>query len=39
MHTKPEEAVSDGDQSLKPDVFGKLMKEVKAIAAVVGREI
>jgi 3-deoxy-7-phosphoheptulonate synthase len=39
VHTKPEEALSDGEQSLKPDDFRRLMKELKPIAAAVGREI
>ncbi len=39
VHTNPEKAVSDGEQSLKPDAFKKLMKELKPIAKAVGREI
>lgn len=39
VHTNPEEALSDGEQSLKPDMFGQLMKELKPIAEAVGREI
>lgn len=39
VHTKPEEALSDGEQSLKPDYFRQLMKELKPVAAAVGREI
>ena len=39
VHTNPEEAMSDGEQSLKPDAFMKLMQELKPIAAAVGREI
>lgn len=39
VHTNPEEALSDGEQSLKPDVFEKLMKELKPVARAVGREI
>jgi 3-deoxy-7-phosphoheptulonate synthase len=39
VHTNPEEALSDGEQSLRPDDFRKLMKELKPIAAAVGREI
>lgn len=39
VHPKPEEALSDGLQSLLPENFDKLMKELKAIAKVVGREI
>lgn len=39
VHTNPEEAMSDGDQSLKPDQFATLMEELKTIARAVGREI
>jgi 3-deoxy-7-phosphoheptulonate synthase len=39
VHTNPEEALSDGEQSLKPSAFKKLMEELKPIAAAVGREI
>ncbi|MEO5358145.1 MAG: 3-deoxy-7-phosphoheptulonate synthase [Nitrospirae bacterium YQR-1] len=39
VHTNPEEAFSDGEQSLKPEVFSALMKQLKPIAAAVGREI
>lgn len=39
VHTNPEEAMSDGEQSLKPDAFKKLMAELKPIAKAVGREI
>ncbi|MEJ2696993.1 MAG: 3-deoxy-7-phosphoheptulonate synthase [Candidatus Sulfobium sp.] len=39
VHTNPEEAMSDGEQSLRPDHFEKLMKELQAVAASVGREI
>jgi 3-deoxy-7-phosphoheptulonate synthase len=39
VHTNPEEALSDGEQSLRPNDFRKLMKELRPIAAAVGREI
>ena len=39
VHTNPEEALSDGEQSMKPTAFKKLMEELKPIAAAVGREI
>ena len=39
VHTNPENAMSDGEQSLKPDAFKKLMAELKPIARAVGREI
>jgi 3-deoxy-7-phosphoheptulonate synthase len=37
VHPRPEEAMSDGAQSLKPETFQKLMIELKAVAAAVGR--
>ncbi len=37
VHPRPEEALSDGAQSLKPEKFAALVKEVKAIAEVLGR--
>jgi 3-deoxy-7-phosphoheptulonate synthase len=39
VHTNPEEAMSDGDQSLKPAQFDKLMIELGPVARAVGREI
>jgi 3-deoxy-7-phosphoheptulonate synthase len=39
VHANPEEALCDGEQSLKPDAFKKLMDELKPIARAVGREI
>ncbi len=39
VHTNPEEAMSDGEQSLKPEHFEILMKELKPVAEAVGREI
>ncbi|MFC1768137.1 3-deoxy-7-phosphoheptulonate synthase [Nanoarchaeota archaeon] len=39
VHPNPTEAVSDGDQSLLPKDFSKLMKELKPIAKAVGRTI
>ena len=39
VHTNPEEALSDGEQSLRPNDFKKLMKELKPIATAVGRQI
>jgi len=37
VHPKPEEAMSDGAQSLKPDNFMSLMSELKKVAEAVGR--
>ena len=39
VHENPEEAVSDGAQSLLPKKFDAMMKEIDAIAKAVGREI
>ncbi len=39
VHPNPEEALSDGEQSLYPENFEKLMVELRKIAAAVGREI
>ena len=39
VHNDPSHALCDGPQSIKPERFGKLMKELKAIAEAVGREI
>lgn len=39
VHNDPENALCDGAQSLWPENFAKLMKELKGIAQVIGREI
>ena len=39
VHPKPEEATSDGDQSLTPKNFSKLMDELKLVAKAVGRKL
>ena len=39
VHTNPEKAKSDGAQSLLPDQFEALMKEMHLIAHAVGREL
>ena len=39
VHPNPEEAFSDGEQSLKPKLFAQLMEELRPIAKAVGREI
>lgn len=38
VHSNPEEAWSDGAQSLRPEKFEKLMAELAAVAKAVGRE-
>lgn len=39
VHPNPIEALSDGPQSLTPDQFTVLMKELRKLAVIVGREI
>ncbi|MCL2484684.1 MAG: 3-deoxy-7-phosphoheptulonate synthase [Endomicrobia bacterium] len=39
VHPKPEEALSDGPQSLLPEQFAALMKELDLVAKAVGREL
>jgi len=39
VHGKPEEALSDGPQSLKPDKFARLMDELRPLAQVLGRTL
>jgi 3-deoxy-7-phosphoheptulonate synthase len=37
VHPDPDHAASDGAQTLRPDQFTEMMRQVKAIAAVLGR--
>ncbi len=39
VHVTPETALCDGAQSLRPSVFDELMKDLRAMATLVGREI
>jgi 3-deoxy-7-phosphoheptulonate synthase len=39
VHNKPEEALSDGPQSIYPDQFDELVNEARAIAQVLGRSV
>lgn len=39
VHPNPEEALSDGEQSLVPHRFEAMMKELRAVAKAVGRYI
>jgi 3-deoxy-7-phosphoheptulonate synthase len=39
VHPKPEVALSDGPQSLKPEKFFALMKDLKKVAEAVGRTL
>ncbi len=39
VHNDPENALSDGNQSIKPEKFKQLMEKLKLIAQAVGREM
>ncbi|HPZ81226.1 MAG TPA: 3-deoxy-7-phosphoheptulonate synthase [Candidatus Atribacteria bacterium] len=39
VHPNPIEALSDGPQSLTPEQFNHLMKEIKKLAATMGKEV
>jgi len=39
VHPKPEEALSDGPQSLKPERFAALMQRIRRVALAVDREV
>jgi 3-deoxy-7-phosphoheptulonate synthase len=39
VHPHPEKALSDGPQSLYPEQFEKLMRDIEALAPVVGKEL
>jgi 3-deoxy-7-phosphoheptulonate synthase len=39
VHPRPEEALSDGPQSLKPAKFVQLMQELRPVARAVGRDL
>jgi 3-deoxy-7-phosphoheptulonate synthase len=39
VHTNPEEALSDGGQSLKPERFAELVAQVRAITEAMGRRL
>jgi 3-deoxy-7-phosphoheptulonate synthase len=39
VHPRPEEALSDGPQSLKPSKFAQLMRELAPVAQAVGRSL
>ncbi len=39
VHTHPEEALSDGAQSLKPERFAKLMDQIRAICSALERPL
>jgi 3-deoxy-7-phosphoheptulonate synthase len=39
VHRNPKEALSDGQQSLYPHQFMKLMKELRPLVRALGREM
>ena len=39
VHPNPEEALSDGPQSLYPEQFDKLMKDIEALTPVINKEL
>ncbi|MBN1413399.1 MAG: 3-deoxy-7-phosphoheptulonate synthase [Spirochaetales bacterium] len=39
VHPDPEKALSDGPQSLYPEQFEKLMRDIEALSPVLGKEI
>jgi len=38
VHSHPEDAVSDGMQSLRPERFAQMVIEVRRVAEAVGRQ-
>ena len=38
VHLNPEKALSDGAQSLKPDTFAEMVRQVRAVARAINRE-
>jgi len=39
VHPRPQEALSDGAQSLRPERFAEMVRQVRDIAQAVGREL
>ena len=39
VHPHPEQALSDGPQSLKPEKFAELVRQIRAVAAAVDRRV
>jgi 3-deoxy-7-phosphoheptulonate synthase len=39
VHSHPDEALSDGGQSLKPERFVELIEQIKRVAEAVGRQV
>ena len=39
VHNDPEKALCDGPQSLRPEKYEKLLKQISKIAEVVGKKV
>jgi 3-deoxy-D-arabino-heptulosonate 7-phosphate (DAHP) synthase len=39
VHNNPDKALSDGPQSLYPEQFGQLARDIYVIAPVVGKQL
>ena len=39
VHPRPSEAFSDGSQSLKPERFAQLMKEIRPLVELMGKTL
>jgi len=39
VHPKPEEALSDGPQALRPERFAQMVGELRKVAEAVGRSL
>ncbi|MBZ5499467.1 MAG: 3-deoxy-7-phosphoheptulonate synthase [Acidobacteriia bacterium] len=39
VHADPDKALSDGDQSLRPDKFAAMMNDLRPVAQAIGREM
>lgn len=39
VHPKPEDAMSDGQQSLKPERFEQMMREIKPLIQLMGKQL
>ncbi len=39
VHPRPEEALSDGAQSLRPERFADMVRQVREVARAVGRDL
>lgn len=39
VHSKPEDAMSDGPQALLPEQYAEVMQQIKKVAEVMGKEI